>query len=390
MEITLCMIVKNEEKYIRMCLENAFNLVDKAVIVDTGSTDKTVEILTEFGSKVKIKYFEWNNDFSAARNYSIENVQSDWIIILDADEKLSCNPSKLRNLLSESRMQGYDIALESDVGRSTLISKVYVRLFKNCGYRYYRAIHEQLNIDQNAVKGLDDSICKIIHYGYSTDNLNDKKKIERNLNILLSEYRKNPKDALLCYHIGATYGARRDFELSLDYYFRCLELSPKTIFPTYHSTMYKMITLTYYELEQFEACIKFVNSIVYHKMHLKFVDLYFIKGLCLKQLKRYEEAEKLFNDCLKIGDNKEFDSIIGRGSFLARLELARIYRESGKNDLVVPNYVEAVLDPRNVRREGLNEFSDFLQEHDLFEIKDELDNLVGRTVPARIQDDSSS
>ena len=378
MEITLCMIVKNEEKYIKTCLENALTLVGKAVVVDTGSTDRTLEILAGFGSQVDVRRFDWIDDFAAARNYSLEGISGDWILVLDADERLVCDAAKLRGLLDISSKQGYDVPLESDIGGETLLSKAYVRLFRNLGYRYFRAIHEQLAIEQNTVGNLEPSVCKIVHYGYSSDNLQDKNKIDRNLNILLAELQKKPSDAFLCYHIGAAYGAKKDFAKSLEYYFKSRDLGKKKGYSTYHSTLYKKIALTYHEMGRFDAGVKFVDSIVQQDFFRQFVDLFFIKGLCLKQLRRYEEAAKVFTTCLQIGDNRKFESLAGRGSFLAQLELARLYRESGKDNLVVPAYVEAVMHPRNVRRAGLEEFRDYLQEHDLPEIKNELDKLTGR------------
>ncbi len=371
------MIVKNEEEYIKMCLENALPIVDRAVVVDTGSTDRTIDFLQEFDSKVEIKRYEWNNDFSAARNFSLEGVTSDWILILDADEKFICNSQKLRNELKHSAVDGYDILLEGYVdGGSALISTVYARLFRNKGYRYYRAIHEQINLDQDKVKYLDESTGKIIHYGYSETIIKNKEKTKRNLTVLLSELEKNPEDAFLYYHIGATYGAMKKYKLSLYYYLQCLELSEKTGFVSYHSNLFKRMALTYYELEQFEECTRFIDRIVQNQVYERFVDLFYIKGLCLKKLKHYEEAEQVFIHCLIMGDNKGFPTVFGRGSFLVRLELARVYQEDGKVALVVPSYVEAVLDPNNVCREGLDEFSKYLQDNKLYEIKAELEKLL--------------
>ncbi len=377
MEICLCMIVKNEEEYLKMCLENALPIVDRAVVVDTGSTDRTIDILQEFGSKVEIKRFEWNNDFSAARNFSLEGLTSDWILILDADEKIICNSQKLRNELKHSAVDGYDILLEGYVnGGAALVSTVYARLFRNKGYRYYRAIHEQINLDQDKVKYLEESIGKIIHYGYSETIIKNKEKIKRNLTVLLSELEKNPEDAFLYYHIGATYGAMKEYKLSLHYYIQCLELSGNTGFVSYHSNLFKRMALTYYELEQFEECTRFIDRIVQNQAYERFVDLFYIKGLCLNKLKHYEEAEQVFIHCLIMGDNKGFPTVFGRGSFLARLELARVYQEDGKVASVVPSYVEAVLDPNNVCREGLDEFRKYLQDNKLYEIEAELEKLL--------------
>src|SRR3989338_2535121 len=84
--ISLCMITKNEEKYLEQCLNSVKAFVDEVVIVDTGSIDKTKEIAKRFNAK--IYDFKWVDDFSAARNESLKYATKDWILVLDADEVL--------------------------------------------------------------------------------------------------------------------------------------------------------------------------------------------------------------------------------------------------------------------------------------------------------------
>ena len=81
------MIVKNEEKHLVRCLRSVRDVVDEMIIVDTGSTDKTIDIAKVFGAKVFD--FPWTGDFSAARNHSLAQATGDWILILDADEVIS-------------------------------------------------------------------------------------------------------------------------------------------------------------------------------------------------------------------------------------------------------------------------------------------------------------
>jgi glycosyltransferase involved in cell wall biosynthesis len=85
--VSLCMITKNEEKYLANCLASARAIVDEIIVVDTGSTDQTRAIATVFGAKVFD--FEWSDDFSAARNFSLSKAIGEWILILDADEVIS-------------------------------------------------------------------------------------------------------------------------------------------------------------------------------------------------------------------------------------------------------------------------------------------------------------
>jgi len=85
--VSLCMIVKNEEKYIAKCLASVKPIVDEMIVVDTGSTDRTKDIAAVFGAKTYD--FEWDNDFAKARNYSISKAEGDWIFVMDADEVIS-------------------------------------------------------------------------------------------------------------------------------------------------------------------------------------------------------------------------------------------------------------------------------------------------------------
>jgi len=87
MTIALTMIIRNEESNLSRCLESIKNVVDEIIIVDTGSTDTSIDIANKY--KAKISNYEWADDFSAARNKALEQVQSDWVLHLDADECLS-------------------------------------------------------------------------------------------------------------------------------------------------------------------------------------------------------------------------------------------------------------------------------------------------------------
>ena len=74
--ISLCMIVRNEEMHIARCLDSVAELVDEIIIVDTGSTDRTIEIVSGYTSKVYS--FPWNDDFSEARNNSFSRASMDY------------------------------------------------------------------------------------------------------------------------------------------------------------------------------------------------------------------------------------------------------------------------------------------------------------------------
>ena len=104
--ISLCMIAKNEEKFLEQCLNSVKGLVDEIIIVDTGSSDKTKEIAAKFTDK--IYDFEWCNDFSAARNKSLRYAASDWIFVLDADETIAKEDhSKIKSVINSTDAVGF-------------------------------------------------------------------------------------------------------------------------------------------------------------------------------------------------------------------------------------------------------------------------------------------
>ena len=94
--ISLCMIVRDEELALPRCLESVKGLFDEMIIVDTGSVDNTRRIAEEAAGKVYD--FEWTDDFSAARNYSLSLAKGDWLMWLDADDVIE---SRDRELLKE-------------------------------------------------------------------------------------------------------------------------------------------------------------------------------------------------------------------------------------------------------------------------------------------------
>ncbi|MBC5742635.1 glycosyltransferase [Lachnospiraceae bacterium MD308] len=151
--ISQCMIVKNEEKNIRRALSWAKEIVQEQVVVDTGSTDRTVEIAESMGAK--IFYFEWCDDFSAAKNYAIEQATGDWIAFLDADEYFT--PEDARKLPEVIRTAEKNFSQNGtpDVIRATWAQlndegKVFAvseqdRIFRNKkDVRYRKPIHEVL------------------------------------------------------------------------------------------------------------------------------------------------------------------------------------------------------------------------------------------------------
>ena len=175
--ISLAMIVKNEEKYLDRCLKSAAYMVDEIVVVDTGSTDRTVEIASGYGAR--IYHFEWIDDFAAARNYSLEHVTGDWVLVLDADQYFVEDFSAAIKEFTKSNTKRaglIEIISKYEQDGQILHSIDYMaRLFPR-GAKFEGRIHEQLiPLMPTVVTGL-----QLMHDGYfQTD------KGARNIPLLL-------------------------------------------------------------------------------------------------------------------------------------------------------------------------------------------------------------
>lgn len=148
--ISLCMIVKNEEKYLEKCLSSIHDVVDEIIVVDTGSTDATKEIARKFTDK--IFDFVWVNDFSKARNFSFEQATSTHILWLDADDVLlEDDRTKLKQLKEtldpavDAVMMKYNTGFDRD-GHVTF-SYYRERLVKReKNFRWQEPVHEYLSV----------------------------------------------------------------------------------------------------------------------------------------------------------------------------------------------------------------------------------------------------
>jgi glycosyltransferase involved in cell wall biosynthesis len=100
-ELSLCMILKDEAFFLSRCLESVRHYVDEIVLVDTGSSDSTLAICRQYTERVFT--FDWVNDFAAARNFSLQQARGKWILVLDADELITPDDlATLRALLSSA------------------------------------------------------------------------------------------------------------------------------------------------------------------------------------------------------------------------------------------------------------------------------------------------
>ncbi|SCM83663.1 conserved hypothetical protein [uncultured Sporomusa sp.] len=224
MKISACMIAKNEEKVIARCIESYREAVDEIIVVDTGSTDQTVAIAKSLGAKVF--YFQWIDDFSAAKNYALSKAKGDWIVFLDADEYFANGTgSNIRPFLKKLDKDFGGVACRmhnfNEVSGKITSEITHIRIFKNAKHlRYINPIHEKLNYRRQGAKlqvyVADRQELIIHHTGYSTNI--SKEKAERNLALLLKQLDGDTAaKPEYYYYIADTYFALEEYDKVIRY-----------------------------------------------------------------------------------------------------------------------------------------------------------------------------
>lgn len=200
--VSACMIVKNEEKLLPDCLESIRDWVDEIIIVDTGSTDKTVEIAETYGAK--IFHQEWEGNFSKHRNYSLEQATSEWIFIIDADERICTEDvPRLRELINSDQHQIISINVFNVYGDNQEITTFLpsIRLFKrDLNLRYEGIVHNRLSFAPDAAVVRANIGLKHLGYDLSPDKM--KNKFERSKALLEKQLESKPDDAFALFNLA--------------------------------------------------------------------------------------------------------------------------------------------------------------------------------------------
>jgi len=220
-KLSLCMIVKNEEENLERCLKSVEGIVDEIVIVDTGSTDNTIEIAKKYGSKVF--HYEWENNFGRARNQSIKLATGDWILVLDADEELDPNTKEnIRTFLVDINEDiAYQLRIKNLNENNDIGGENYMfRFFKRSpNIRYMGRIHEYL-VGFSSFINIEGNSLSIIHHGYKDKNKTFKKLSDRNLPILESLLQEENQDAyksFVEFYLGSSYFDIGETEKAIEY-----------------------------------------------------------------------------------------------------------------------------------------------------------------------------
>lgn len=310
------MIAKNEEKNIGKCLTHLKAIVDEQIVIDTGSTDNTVEIARNSGAK--IYDLKWENDFSAARNFAISKAKGDWIIFLDCDEYFTDESIKnIKKCINESgNMNNIDgiiaemINIDDKGNIISILSNISARIFKNKkSIKYKNKIHEHLinlrraNNDTSGMNLLDRSqTLKIIHTGYAEGAVAEKNKSDRNIVLLKEEIELHPNDAQLYSYLGESLCLGNSVELkeeAIQAFLKALDCIKPTqnytegLKQRCYSNILNIMLNANYTIERSKEI--FEAAIIEDP---EFPDFYYFRACKLLHSNQIDEAEKNYIICI--------------------------------------------------------------------------------------------
>ena len=351
LKLTACYMVKNEEENLPRSIDSLKNVVDELIVVDTGSSDRTIEIANSYGAKVIET--KWQDDFSTPRNIAIDNATGDWIIFLDADEYF-ITPKKVRSaiekLSSKDVILNQRINIDESKGNREISRDWNPRIFKNVNYLRYRGlIHE--NITDIRGKNLNftfaDEDLTIYHTGYGATTI--KSKHERNLKLIEKEiklYGREPKHdiALVDCYVGL-----EDYEKVIYYAEKVLNSTSRTL--TGHGRIYRNLINAMHELKYpDEERLKVADEAI--KVLPNIPDFYAIRAIVLCDLNRLSEAYESFHQSLSVWKNSPKN--IHEDSYFARMvdvvyaQLAELEALAGNFKAAQKNISEAIkISPQN-------------------------------------------
>lgn len=297
------MIVKNEQEMIEDCILSARNFVDEIIVVDTGSDDDTVRIAKKMGANVYT--YEWDNSFSNARNCSIEKANHEWILLLDADERLvEEDGKKLIDFIENDKYDGahfkvYNFVGSIESGRYTI--HYALRLLRNNGmYRFCGDIHEQITSTQGELVKNRFAITeiRIKHLGYLDSVVSKKDKRARNIPMLEKELERKPDDPFTLFNLGNEYMADRDYKKALEFFSKALNgynknegFAPHLVFRS---------AMCCYNLKMYRKAIEILNEGL--SIYPKCTDMEFLKGLIYMETRRNTLALESFQRALVMGE----------------------------------------------------------------------------------------
>lgn len=304
--LSACMIVRNEEEHIGGALLSLKSFVDEIVVVDTGSTDGTPGICSDYG--VRLFHFPWKDNFSSARNEALNRARGKWILSIDADERLRpSSKASLETILNDESKIALHALLYPETGWTGVR---VLRLFRNDPrIRYLGFIHESVGsgirrVQASEEKSIGESGLEFDHLGYDTDQTH---KHRRNLPLLLKELERDPDNTNNLRHLALVYSNLGDDSLAESTWRAAIEAIRLKI-ERQPIDCVPYIDLIKRRTARSEPCSDLLSEAM--ALFPENPCLYLFKGRELMDLGRFKEAIAFFERLIEWGKRRDFDRSI--------------------------------------------------------------------------------
>lgn len=384
--LSLCMIVRDNEPTIRDCLRSIRPWVDEMIVVDTGSQDRTVQIVRELGAEVR--WYPWCTDFSAARNESLRHARGEWIFWMDSDDTISPeNGAQLRQLAltaADDGPLGYVMQVHCPGSQDeTDITVVdHVKLFRNLPQlRFEGRIHEQII---PAIRQLGGEVAWtdlfVVHSGSDQSPAGRRRKQQRDLDILSRDLAERPRHPFVLFNLGMTYADMEEYRTAIGFLRQSIEVAEPT--ESHIRKAYALLVGAFTQLQQYDeaahACAEAL-AIYPEDMELRFRE-----GIVAHQQGRLADAEAAYLAVLNNQEPRHFSSVDrGIGGFKTHQNLAIVYSDMQREEQAERQWRQVIQQVPSYR-EGWRGLGECLLKQRKFSAVDELANQLQRREALRI------
>ena len=330
--ISVCIITKNEASNLEKCLQSLKDYPFEIIVVDTGSTDNSKEIASQYADKVLD--FEWCDDFSAARKFSISKASHNMILVLDTDEYITDLEQDMLDELIEQNPTGIGLIERLDyfdVGnmRRAQVSRID-RLFNRKYYRYTGRIHECLTAIGNTPYSTYEIPLTADHTGYLGTQEELDQKALRDIMLLQKEVAEDSDNPYLYFQIGQSYLLMRDDKHACDYFTQAMKLTPNPA-DDYTRILIKNYGGVLMTLGQEE---KALDLLAYYDDYKDNADYLCMIGTIYLQL---NQPLKALPEFIKALTAPQYDSIDSR-KCIPSFYIGHIYQAFGQIDIAKTHY----------------------------------------------------
>ncbi|MHB8841653.1 MAG: tetratricopeptide repeat protein [Candidatus Aquicultor sp.] len=339
--LSLVVIVKDDEDTIGRCLSSAKDVVDEIIVVDIGSTDRSIDIAKGFGAK--IFFHERSGDLAQTRDVAASHAKCDWVMYLNADEELvSEDTLVVRELLEDSEREGFFFNQLNFVSENDSIIDLTFRLWRNRPEYRQSSTSTGPVLDMLHGSNLSAGFARIRvnRYAYR-GTAQDREEIGQDtLTILLKELARKPENTVARFNLGNVYIQRKDYEKALETYKKAFaNLSSLDV--VHASKLVRNLAICLKEIGRYREALKVLTDA--KEAYQDYTDLFYIEGLIQVETGEYAAAIASFGMALEAGPSgRIYVSHPGVGGHVAAHQLAKAYLAIGDEKQAVSEYRRAL------------------------------------------------